>query len=166
MSHNSLAREFNRSEISNVGVPLSYVLNLVGVRPQAKYVVFFPFDESWDSLDMPDAWHPQTLLAYGMNGKELPSSRVRPTNQNRQNTPAVMFVWAETPLPEKVRRPLIGDPLRLDVITDGIVLRIMVGLPGGERMPVGDPSATFGLAPTCVVAVFLLRETRMSSLMP
>jgi DMSO/TMAO reductase YedYZ molybdopterin-dependent catalytic subunit len=29
------------------GVPLSYVLNLVGVRPEAKWVVFFPFDESW-----------------------------------------------------------------------------------------------------------------------
>lgn len=54
------------------GVPLSYVLNLAGVHQQAKYVVFFPFDTSWDSLDMPDAWHPQTLLAYAMNGKELP----------------------------------------------------------------------------------------------
>ena len=28
------------------GVPLSYVLNLVGVRTNAKYVVFFPFDVS------------------------------------------------------------------------------------------------------------------------
>jgi DMSO/TMAO reductase YedYZ molybdopterin-dependent catalytic subunit len=54
------------------GVPLSYVLDLVGVHREAKYVVFFPFDESWDSLDMSDAWHPQTLLAYGMNGQELP----------------------------------------------------------------------------------------------
>lgn len=54
------------------GVPLSYVLRLVGVSQQAKYVVFFPFDDFWDSLDMPDAWHPQTLLAYGMNGHELP----------------------------------------------------------------------------------------------
>ena len=54
------------------GVPLSYVLDLVGVHPRAKYVVFFPFDENWDSVDMPDAWHPQTLLAYGMNGRELP----------------------------------------------------------------------------------------------
>ncbi|GAC1628354.1 MAG: hypothetical protein NVS9B13_26060 [Candidatus Acidiferrum sp.] len=27
-----------------IGVPLSYVLNLVGVRPQAKYVVFMPFE--------------------------------------------------------------------------------------------------------------------------
>ena len=53
------------------GVPLSYALNVVGIRPQAKYVVFFPFDDSWDSLDMADALHPQTLLAYGMNGEDL-----------------------------------------------------------------------------------------------
>ncbi len=60
------------------GVPLSYVLNLVGVRREAKYIVFFPFDESWDSLDMSDAWHPQTLLAYGMNGQELPTPHGAP----------------------------------------------------------------------------------------
>ncbi len=60
------------------GVPLSYILTLVGVRPQAKYVVFFPFDESWDSLDMPDAWHPQTLLAYAMNGQDLPTPHGAP----------------------------------------------------------------------------------------
>jgi DMSO/TMAO reductase YedYZ molybdopterin-dependent catalytic subunit len=60
------------------GVPLSYVLNLVGVQPQAKYVVFFPFDESWDSIDMSDALHPQTLLAYGMNGQQLPTPHGAP----------------------------------------------------------------------------------------
>jgi len=60
------------------GVPLSYVLNLVGVLPQAKYVVFFPFDANWDSLDLPDAFHPQTLLAYGMNGQELPTPHGAP----------------------------------------------------------------------------------------
>ena len=60
------------------GVPLSHVLTLVGVRPEAKYVVFFPFDESWDSLDMPDAWHPQTLLAYGMNRQDLPAPHGAP----------------------------------------------------------------------------------------
>jgi len=63
------------------GVLLSYVLNLVGVRPQAKYVVFFPFDDGWDrfdSLDMPEAWHPQTLLAYGMNGQTLPAPHGAP----------------------------------------------------------------------------------------
>ncbi len=60
------------------GVPLADILNLVGVLPQARYVVFFPFDESWDSLDMPDAWHPQTLLAYAMNGQELPTPHGAP----------------------------------------------------------------------------------------
>jgi len=67
------------------GVPLSYVLNLVGVLPQAKYVVFFAFPEKgfplgkkWGSLDMYDAWHPQTLLAYGMNGQELPAPHGAP----------------------------------------------------------------------------------------
>jgi DMSO/TMAO reductase YedYZ molybdopterin-dependent catalytic subunit len=60
------------------GVPLAYVLNLVGIHPAAKYVVFFPFDENWDSLDMRDAWHPQTLLAYGLNGEELPTPHGAP----------------------------------------------------------------------------------------
>ena len=60
------------------GVPLSTVLNLAGVSTRAKYVVFFPFDTFWDSLDMPDAWHPQTLLAYGMNGAEMPAGHGAP----------------------------------------------------------------------------------------
>jgi DMSO/TMAO reductase YedYZ molybdopterin-dependent catalytic subunit len=60
------------------GVPLSYVLNLAGVSTRARYVAFFPFDESWDSLDMADAWHPQTLLAYAMNREELPTAHGAP----------------------------------------------------------------------------------------
>jgi DMSO/TMAO reductase YedYZ molybdopterin-dependent catalytic subunit len=54
------------------GVRLSHVLELVGVDARARYVVFFPFDQFWESIDMADALHPQTFLAYGMNGKELP----------------------------------------------------------------------------------------------
>jgi len=60
------------------GVPLSAVLNFVGISPQAKFVVVFPFDESWDSLDLPDAFHPQTLLAYGLNGQNLPTPHGAP----------------------------------------------------------------------------------------
>ena len=60
------------------GVPLSHVLNLAGVSTRAAYVAFFPFDASWDSIDMADAWHPQTLLAYGMNGQELPTGHGAP----------------------------------------------------------------------------------------
>jgi DMSO/TMAO reductase YedYZ molybdopterin-dependent catalytic subunit len=55
------------------GVPLSHVLDLVGVLPKARYVVYFSIDRDWwDSIDMADALHPQTVLAYGLNGGELP----------------------------------------------------------------------------------------------
>jgi DMSO/TMAO reductase YedYZ molybdopterin-dependent catalytic subunit len=60
------------------GVPLCYVLSVAGVLPQARYVAYFAFDESWDSLDMPEALHPQTLLAYGMNGEEIPAAHGAP----------------------------------------------------------------------------------------
>jgi hypothetical protein len=33
------------------------------VLPRAKFVLFFPFDKSWVSLDLQGAWHPQTLIA-------------------------------------------------------------------------------------------------------
>jgi DMSO/TMAO reductase YedYZ molybdopterin-dependent catalytic subunit len=54
------------------GVPLGRVLEEAGMLPQARYVVFHAVDGWWDSLDMLDALHPQTLLAYGMNGADLP----------------------------------------------------------------------------------------------
>ncbi len=60
------------------GVPLSYILQSVGVRAEAKWVVFFTLDDKWDSIDMPEAFHPQTLLVLGMNGKELPAKHGAP----------------------------------------------------------------------------------------
>jgi DMSO/TMAO reductase YedYZ molybdopterin-dependent catalytic subunit len=54
------------------GVPLARVLQEAGIEPQARYVVFETVDGWWDSLDMFDALHPQTLVAYGMNGGDLP----------------------------------------------------------------------------------------------
>jgi DMSO/TMAO reductase YedYZ molybdopterin-dependent catalytic subunit len=57
------------------GVPLSHVLDVVGILPQAKFVVYFSIDRDWwDSVDMADALHPQTLLAHGMNGGDLPAA--------------------------------------------------------------------------------------------
>jgi DMSO/TMAO reductase YedYZ molybdopterin-dependent catalytic subunit len=56
-----------------IGVPLSHVLSLVGTLPQARYVVYISIEpDSWDSLDMREALHPQTFLTYGMNGGDLP----------------------------------------------------------------------------------------------
>lgn len=53
------------------GVPLSAVLDAVGILPTARFVVFYSYDDFAGSLDMSDALHPQTLLAYGMNSRDL-----------------------------------------------------------------------------------------------
>ena len=54
------------------GVPLSEVLKAVGTLPNARFVNFYAFDDIADGIDMLDALHPQTILAYGMNGHGLP----------------------------------------------------------------------------------------------
>jgi DMSO/TMAO reductase YedYZ molybdopterin-dependent catalytic subunit len=55
------------------GLPLSHILDLVGAHPQARYVFYFSIEPDWwESIDMADALHPQTLLTYGMNGDDLP----------------------------------------------------------------------------------------------
>ena len=60
------------------GVPLARVLQEVGIKPDARYVVFETVDGWWDSIDMFDALHPQTILAYGMNGGALPTQHGAP----------------------------------------------------------------------------------------
>ena len=81
-----LKRQPSRSQITHMaceegwsfiaewtGVPLAHVLDLVGILPQAKYVVYFSIEPDWwDSVDMADALHPQTLVTYGMNDGDLP----------------------------------------------------------------------------------------------
>jgi DMSO/TMAO reductase YedYZ molybdopterin-dependent catalytic subunit len=54
------------------GVPLRAVLEASGILPSARFVNFFAYDDTAEGLDMLDALHPQTILAYGMNGKDLP----------------------------------------------------------------------------------------------
>jgi DMSO/TMAO reductase YedYZ molybdopterin-dependent catalytic subunit len=54
------------------GVPLSYILDRVGVHPQARYVVYRSIQPDWwESIDMAVALHPQTTVAHAMNGGEL-----------------------------------------------------------------------------------------------
>jgi|SRR5580658_6068770 DMSO/TMAO reductase YedYZ molybdopterin-dependent catalytic subunit len=58
-----------------IGTPLAEVLNEAGVLPQARYIVYFSIERDWwDSIDMADALHPQTLLTWGMNDGDLPVS--------------------------------------------------------------------------------------------
>ena len=65
------------------GAPLSQLLQRAGLKPQARYVVFRCADAMGDpgldgkapiyyeSVDLVDAYHPQTILAYEMNGSPL-----------------------------------------------------------------------------------------------
>ena len=58
-----------------IGTPLVDVLNAAGLLPQARYLVYFSIERDWwESIDMADALHPQTLLAWAMNDGDLPVS--------------------------------------------------------------------------------------------
>lgn len=62
------------------GARLSALLEAVHLKPNARYIVFHcadPMEEDVDSLyyesiDLEDAFHPQTILAYELNDKPLP----------------------------------------------------------------------------------------------
>jgi DMSO/TMAO reductase YedYZ molybdopterin-dependent catalytic subunit len=62
------------------GTPLHEILALVKPLPTAQYVVFYcadPMndngsDKYYESIDMDDAFHAQTILAYQLNGETLP----------------------------------------------------------------------------------------------
>jgi DMSO/TMAO reductase YedYZ molybdopterin-dependent catalytic subunit len=64
------------------GTPLNLVLAAARPKPEARYVMFFCADPMGDpaqgapfyyeSLDLLEATHPQTLLAYALNGQDLP----------------------------------------------------------------------------------------------
>ena len=59
------------------GVPLKILLDAAGLRPDARYIMFHCADRLGDtnyyeSIDLIDAFHPQTILAWGMNGQMLP----------------------------------------------------------------------------------------------
>lgn len=58
------------------GPMLGNVLKAAAIRPAARYVVFTCADlyggqPYYESLDLIDAFHPQTILAWGMNGRAL-----------------------------------------------------------------------------------------------
>ncbi len=70
------------------GTPLSAVLQKVGLRPKARFIVFHCADEQlryqegthtyYESIDLIDAFHPQTILAYELNGEPLPLANGAP----------------------------------------------------------------------------------------
>lgn len=58
-----------------IGTPLVEVLHATGLSSRARYLVYYSIDRDWwESIDMADALHPQTLLTMGMNDGDLPVS--------------------------------------------------------------------------------------------
>jgi DMSO/TMAO reductase YedYZ molybdopterin-dependent catalytic subunit len=61
------------------GVPLQRVLEAVGgVTSAARYVVIHTFDRWYEAYDLFEVEHPQTILAYGLNGRDLPRGNGAP----------------------------------------------------------------------------------------
>ena len=67
------------------GVPLSHLLDLARLKPGARYVVFHCFDDIagdgsryYESADLVDAYHPQTIVAHSLNGSPLPVANGAP----------------------------------------------------------------------------------------
>ena len=69
------------------GVPLGHLLDRAGLLPNARYIVFHCADNLggepdkggvqgagryYESVDLVDAYHPQTIMAHTMNGRTLP----------------------------------------------------------------------------------------------
>ncbi|MFC0402341.1 molybdopterin-dependent oxidoreductase [Paraburkholderia rhizosphaerae] len=55
------------------GTPFGDFLKRVGADTSAKYVGFKCADNYYESIDMPTALHPQTLLAFDYDGQRLPA---------------------------------------------------------------------------------------------
>ena len=75
------------------GVPLGGLLRAAGLKANARYAVFHCADnldgepekggiqspgQYYESIDLIDAFHPQTILAYAMNGAALPVAHGAP----------------------------------------------------------------------------------------
>jgi DMSO/TMAO reductase YedYZ molybdopterin-dependent catalytic subunit len=70
------------------GVQLASVLAAAGLQPKARYILFTCADELektldgsgryYETIDLEDAFHPQTILAYDMNDEALPIAHGAP----------------------------------------------------------------------------------------
>jgi DMSO/TMAO reductase YedYZ molybdopterin-dependent catalytic subunit len=65
------------------GLQLSRILEAAGLSTRARYIVFHCADRFgekpyYESIDLVDAFHPQTIIAWGMNGRLLPVANGAP----------------------------------------------------------------------------------------
>ncbi|BDI61436.1 molybdopterin-dependent oxidoreductase [Qipengyuania nanhaisediminis] len=65
------------------GPQLSVLLDAAGLREEARFIVFCCADtlygrDYYESVDMVDAYHPQTIVAHALNGAPLPEKNGAP----------------------------------------------------------------------------------------
>lgn len=65
------------------GVPVKILLDVAGLRDSARFLVFHCADQLggrpyYESIDLLDAYHPQTILAHRLNGEALPVANGAP----------------------------------------------------------------------------------------
>lgn len=65
------------------GPQLGLLLEAAQLKPEAKYIVFHCADELagrkyYESVDLEDAFHPQTIIAHELNGEPLPEKNGAP----------------------------------------------------------------------------------------
>lgn len=65
------------------GPQLSDLLDTARVKPEANFVVFWCADvlygrQYYESVDMVDAYHPQTIIAHSLNGEPIPEKNGAP----------------------------------------------------------------------------------------
>jgi len=65
------------------GTPLKILLDMAGAAPDARYVLFrcadsFGDTPYYESIDLIEAYHPQTIMAWRMNGEPLPERHGAP----------------------------------------------------------------------------------------
>ena len=104
-------------------MPLSRVLDAAGMLPTARFVSFYSYDDWADSIDLLDALHPQTLLAYGMNGRDLPvphGAPVRLRVEPQLGYKSMKYPHAHRRYGRVRRRRRKGEPKERVVVVRGI----------------------------------------------
>ncbi|KQR77204.1 molybdopterin-binding protein [Burkholderia sp. Leaf177] len=87
------------------GTPFSELLKRIGADTSAKYVGFKCADDYYESIDMPTALHPQTLLTFTYDGQLLPAKygypmKLRmPTKLGYKNPKHIMEIFVTNTFP-------------------------------------------------------------------
>ena len=87
------------------GTPFAQFLRRVGADTSAKYVGFKCADDYYESIDMPTALHPQTLLTFEYDGMRLPAEfgfpmKLRmPTKLGYKNPKHIMEIFVTNTFP-------------------------------------------------------------------